>query len=421
MPIDSSVDVAPDDDSPSGQTLNLDDATPGGDLASSLADALGDPAQTAERRRSRRPASGEADDETPEDEDDEEDDEEDEDDLDDEEEDEDEDEDEEDEEDEDPKAKVTPKGPIDVYKKLTDLGLGNIAARYESADDLMDGLVNAARRVGERDEEAAYWKQLKTDEQFQVQLRDQLLQRHPIQPPGSTPGAAGAAPAAASDKSPLEPPQWRPEWQLYIENGKVKDGTDPEISKQIKAVVEDRRQLQEDPVGYMRKYFKPVIDSEIEARFGKQDEAGKAERRRQQDEAKMAAYGEDLLSAHSDWIFVGGDPRKGVTQGGQVFEHFLKQAASLQSRAGGPRYPDPADRIEFAVNATIKHFGEKKPAKTGDADAPNKGKKGKGGRDTRLDRRPGASRRNGKRRSSTRTDIDLETKLSRALKGIKSA
>lgn len=235
----------------------------------------------------------------------------------------------------------------DLFAKAAEKGFD--VTKYADADAFLDGVVNLASKLGERDQLAAYGRQLIDDPLAVYKHLEEALVKS-----GKMPAKAVAP--VESVKPRTDRPEFNEQWieQLFNPDGSVKENADKAIARKF-AVWQDwsakeQRRLLNDP----REALKPFLEDDINKTVAEKVAAEIAKFRQEQlaenqlTESQQREYAEarDLMSKDANWVFVDGDVRKGLTPMGKVYKKHIDYA---EQRVGNSyRIPNVADRREYA-------------------------------------------------------------------------
>jgi RimJ/RimL family protein N-acetyltransferase len=230
--------------------------------------------------------------------------------------------------------------------------------KYQDADAFLDGVVNLVGKLGERDQLAAYGKQLLDDPVAVYKHLEEALVKS-----GKMPAKAVAPTEAAKPRS--DRPEFDEKWieQLFNPDGSVKENADKTIARKF-AVWQDwsakeQRRLLNDP----REMLKPVFEEDFKKIAADTVAAEIAKLRQEQEQLSQLtqaqqqelAQARELMAKDAGWVFVEGDQRKGLTPMGKTYKKWIDYAEQKMPH-GGYRIPDINDRREFARAQTYAEF-----------------------------------------------------------------
>lgn len=286
-----------------------------------------------------------------------------------------------------PNPAVPNNGDADVFAVARELGM-DLSGKYKTPRDAIRGLVEGARLVGQRNDKAAFYDKLNTDESIQRQVFERLSQKFAPIPAPPTQQPSAAQPRQQQQQQQVGPPKFDPRWRAHFDaNGTPKPNADPNVVAAVQQWQEEKRRWDEDPMAYLQ----PAIAKEAERLFNEQMERSRQEQQQREQEAIQRqiqaeseqadrAEGYQLLSQEYPWVYENGDPNKPYTEHGQLFADKLSEALSLRLPSGHPRYPHHADRIAYAKNAVIQAYRTQ---------VANQGADTRRQADPRLNRTPG--------------------------------
>lgn len=310
------------------------------------------------------------------------------------------------------KAKKKPDAEVDekfdVMSEIEELGLGGLKDKYDSPKKLFRGLVDAARLVGQRNEQAAAYERLRNDPQSQIELRDQLLKLHPVQ------AAAAQDVTAATDKKPVEPaspkgmpaaPIFDPAWLQWFTDGKLRADVPAETATAIHKYAVDHKNYEErsriQPT--VQEIVQSLLDEKLKPFLDKQDKSEEQRKKEREQEQASADHWNRLTTAVNKYdealtardaegkkIFHP-DGRPVLSAGGEVFKRKIHEAIELSKTLrshSGLDLQDPDGLARWAYEATLEHFKQSPPATS----AKN------GNKDKRLNRTAGGDTRGGKQK-----------------------
>lgn len=236
-----------------------------------------------------------------------------------------------------------------VFEKLK----GKIdVSKYQSVDDFLEGVVHLSRKLGERDQIAAYGQQM---------LDDPLAVYNHLQNYLTQSGKLPKQEQQAAQNKPLRSdiPEYDEKWHdvLFKADGTLKEDADPAIARKYanwqEWMVKESRRLVSNPTEYLR----PLLQEEM-AKIAKQtagEEIGKVRAEQEQyarlTAAQRAEYetAQSLLVEDAQWIFKNPQNwKEGLTPAGQEFKKWVEYAEQPLFQGGPPRIPDVKDRREYA-------------------------------------------------------------------------
>lgn len=222
---------------------------------------------------------------------------------------------------EEPAAEPTAEAPAETeptQNRLAEYIRANygedFSGKYQSDAELLKGLVHAAKKIGERDEHAQLgrWIQERPAEAL-AWLQSQIQPQQPQQ-------------QQASDR-----PDYDPDWERQIETDEhgraigVKPGSDPNIAVKYNRALDYARRRQQELIFQPEKALEPLLS---QARQQAVQEA-----RQQWEQEFNARYGQQavyqeaqqVLEGNKSWLFVEGNPGKGLTPAGRVYKETVDQ------------------------------------------------------------------------------------------------
>ena len=236
----------------------------------------------------------------------------------------------------------------DVFARAATFGL-DLKGKYKTKGEAIDGLLNAARLVGQRSHEAAYGKQLLENPKA---VLESLLKVYGAPTPEAKP-----EPEAKKTDIPEYDPAWR---EMLDDEGKPLPGVDPSIPIKLRKYADFIRTRAENLARDPEAVLEPLLKGKIEKMV---DERAKAIVKEESDRLRQEQYhvevrrnAESLVQEEASWAFVDGDLRKGPTAEGKVLGKWL-QILEQPDEYGNSPIPNMRMRKEVAVMMARQELG----------------------------------------------------------------
>lgn len=263
------------------------------------------------------------------------------------------DEDEDDEEVVEPEGVVTPpteQEVLDIFAEAKAQGL-DLSSKYKTPKDALNGLLNATRLVGQRNQLAVYGERLVNDP---IGLYQEMKARiEPMLKPEPT--------VEAKKPQPGDAPEYNPDWAEAFDNeGKLLPGADPSIPAKVekysKFIQERARKFAHDPVGELMPLLEKQIDARAQAKASELLEQFSYRQHAERQQAEVFDAAQRLINEEASWIFVDGDKAKGPSEQGKVFHKWL-QITETPDHTGELPIKDLYMRKEFAKAMAKQELG----------------------------------------------------------------
>lgn len=212
----------------------------------------------------------------------------------------------------------------------------DLSHKYRNDEEALNGLLEAYRLVGRRDDDAILGQQLRP-------LMPQIQQM-----------MAGGQHGQQQQQPVSDVPEFNPEWQQNFQQdpttGELRWTGDPQDKKKFDQFQEFARKRVLDIVRDPGKVLGPMI----------QQEAARAAQQivqQQFSQQHVQATAQQIMQQKAPYIFNGGDPRNGMTPQGEIYAKGIMEADQL-----GIRDPQQADR--YAMNVYWAQVGYQQSQQT---------------------------------------------------------
>jgi hypothetical protein len=234
-----------------------------------------------------------------------------------------------------------------VFARAAAMGLdlkGKYGGNKEAA---IDGLLHAARLVGQKNQLAEYGRQLLENPQAVLASLEKLYKKQE---------AEAKQPEKKSDVPEFDP-AWR---EMVDEEGKPLPGVDPAIPLKMKKYYEFIRnraeQIARDPESVIMPTLEEKIKKMVDERASAIAKQESDRLRAEQATVNTAREAQQLVQEEASWAFVDGDISKGPTPEGQVLGKWL-QILETPDEAGNIPIPNMRMRKEVAVMMARQELG----------------------------------------------------------------
>lgn len=227
----------------------------------------------------------------------------------------------------------------------------DLRGKYKTAADAVNGLTNAARLVGQRNELAEVGRMLQEDPKAVYERLKSAFEPKPAE-------ATVAAPA-----TPDGQPEWKDEWRdLFDADGKPVPGADPSILKKVAKyqswMQEEQLALIRDPLGKLLPKLQPQIEKLAQQKAEELLTARQREEAQRQAVADQHYQAESIVRSIASWAYVDGDVNKRVpTEAGKIWLEYVTKAETPDASGAIP-IPDMKLRSEWAILKTRERLTE---------------------------------------------------------------
>ncbi len=252
-----------------------------------------------------------------------------------------------------PEGEVTPPSEqevLDIFAEAKAQGL-DLSSKYKTPKDALNGLLNATRLVGQRNQLAILGERLATDPLGVYQEMKAKIE--PMLKPEPT--------VEAKKPQPGDAPEYNPDWaDAFGEDGKLLPGADPSIPAKVekysKFIQERARKFAHDPVGELLPLLEKQIDARAQAKASELFEQFSYRQQAERQQAEVFDAAQRLINEEAAWIFVDGDKQKGPSEQGKVFHKWL-QITETPDHTGELPIKDMYMRKEFAKAMAKQELG----------------------------------------------------------------
>jgi hypothetical protein len=190
----------------------------------------------------------------------------------------------------------------------------DFSGKYQNDRELLKGLVHAAKKIGERNDEAQMgrWIKEKPQEAY-AWLQSQIGQQQQQQQP-PTNGA----------------PEYNPEWAREVEVDEygraigVKPGYDPATAQKFNRALDYYHQQQRELVFHPEKVLQPYLAQVEERAVQKAREQWEQEWNARYGQMNEFNEAQQVLDGNKKWLFNEGDPQKGWSAAGRVYNETVQ-------------------------------------------------------------------------------------------------
>lgn len=241
----------------------------------------------------------------------------------------------------------------------------DFTGKYQSDHELLKGFVHAAKKIGERDDDAQIGRFLRENPQGAFQWLQQQM--------GMTPAQAAQTVQNANAPNTNGIPEFDPEWDRVVEldeHGRaigVKPGNDPSIATKFNAAMKYARERQRELLFNPEKALQPLLTQAEERAVQKARTQWEQEFSTRYGQMAEMQEAQGVLNTHKAWMFVGGDPgSKQLTAAGRVYKETVD--------AWHQRRPEmtSAELNEIAMHAVYAKFPPQRKTTAAKPGAPTK-------------------------------------------------
>ncbi len=194
------------------------------------------------------------------------------------------------------------------------------AEKYQDDLELLRGLDNAVRLIGQRNEDAQLGRLLREDPEAARRYLEQVA--GVTDEPQQEPAAAGRQ-AQQRQAEALGAPRWDPKWEyLFDAEGKPRPDADPAEVRKAQKWATDFRRWQIEFAQNPEEKLAPLVEQK--AREILQQELG-AYHYQMTDQMKAQQF----LEQNKDWLFEGGQVGGELSEAGRLFQEGLQEAAAM--------------------------------------------------------------------------------------------
>lgn len=239
---------------------------------------------------------------------------------------------------------------LDIFAEARAQGL-DLSSKYKTPKDALNGLLNATRLVGQRNQLAILGERLATDPLGVYQEMKAKLEPHIN---------VERAPEVKKPQ-PGDAPEYNPDWaDAFDDTGKLLPGADPtipgKVEKYSRFIQERARKFAHDPVGELMPLLEKQIDARAQAKAAELLDQYSYRQQVERQQAEVFDSAHRLINEESSWIFVDGDKAKGPSEQGKVFHKWL-QITETPDHTGELPIKDMYMRKEFAKAMAKQELG----------------------------------------------------------------
>lgn len=234
-----------------------------------------------------------------------------------------------------------------VFARAAAMGL-DLKSKYGgNKEAAVDGLLHAARLVGQKNQLAEYGKQLLENPQAVLASLEKLYGKKPE--------------TEAKQEKKSDVPEFDPAWREMVdEEGKPLPGVDPSIPLKMKKYYEFIRnraeQIARDPESVIMPTLEEKIKKMVDERASAIAKQESDRLREEQSRVNVAREAQELVQQEASWAFIDGDISKGPTPEGRVLGKWL-QILETPDADGNIPIPNMRMRKEVAVMMARQELG----------------------------------------------------------------
>lgn len=263
---------------------------------------------------------------------------------------------------------------LDLIQEAQKFGLDT--SKYgNDPSKLLQGLLHAQRLIGQRDEFAVWGRQLAENPQAVFEALKKQFDK--------------PQPQAPTEPQAPQYPEFDESWLDLIDpvTGQPKPGADPNILAKIRKWNDFAAKRGRELLVAPEKVVLPAVEKRVQELLAAELNKVRQEQDQKLQErdhvARLWNEGQALLMEERNWIYVEGDPSKGPTPAGQVFDKHLRQAVELG-------IPTLRAQKEWAKSQAIIEMSQNPSAYMPQAPQPS-APAGKQQRAQAIERRPGGA------------------------------
>ncbi len=214
--------------------------------------------------------------------------------------------------------------PKQLIQWMKDRLGADYAEKYQDDLELLRGLDNAVRLIGQRNEDAQLGRMLREDPEGALRYLREVAGVPLDGAGGQQPQAAAADRQAQQQQAEaLGAPRWDPKWEyLFDAEGKPRPDADPAEVRKAQKWATDFRRWQIEFAQNPESKLAPLVEQK--AREILQQELG-AFTYQMNDQMKAQQF----VDQNKEWLFEGGQVGGNLTEAGKLFYEGLQEAAAM--------------------------------------------------------------------------------------------